>query len=76
MPAGAGWVACRRQPAGRLEPSGVIEIKARLDCMHIHKQCACMNQVTIRLVEEEWVLKAKALAAKKGVSINTVIFNL
>ena len=44
--------------------------------MHIHKQCACMNQVTIRLVEEEWVLKAKALAAKKGVSINTVIFNL
>ena len=45
----------------------------RLDCMHIHKQCACMTQVTIRQVEEEWVAKAKALAAEKGVSMNAVL---
>ena len=32
-----------------------------------------MTQVTIRQVEEEWVSKAKALAAKKGVSMNAVL---
>lgn len=32
-----------------------------------------MTQVTIRQVEEEWVAKAKALAAEKGVSMNAVL---
>jgi hypothetical protein len=52
---------------------GKHEKEERLDCMHIHKQCACMTQVTIRQVEEEWVAKAKALAAEKGVSMNAVL---
>jgi hypothetical protein len=32
-----------------------------------------MTQVTIRQVEEEWVAKAKADAAARGVSMNTVL---
>ncbi len=32
-----------------------------------------MTQVTVRRIDERWVLKAKALAAKKGVSMNTVL---
>ena len=32
-----------------------------------------MTQVTIRQVEEDWVAKAKALAAAKGVSMNAVL---
>ena len=32
-----------------------------------------MAQVTIRQVEEEWVATAKAKAAERGVSMNTVL---
>jgi len=32
-----------------------------------------MTQVTIRQVEEQWVAQAKAVAAEKGVSMNTVL---
>jgi hypothetical protein len=32
-----------------------------------------MTQVTIRQVEEKWVAKAKAKAAERGVSMNTVL---
>lgn len=32
-----------------------------------------MTQVTIRRVDERWVAKAKAVAAEKGVSMNTVL---
>lgn len=32
-----------------------------------------MTQVTIRQVEEAWVAKAKATAAERGVSMNTVL---
>ena len=32
-----------------------------------------MTQVTVRRVEESWVAKAKAEAAKKGVSMNQVL---
>ncbi|MBK1829277.1 hypothetical protein JIN77_00925 [Verrucomicrobiaceae bacterium R5-34] len=32
-----------------------------------------MTQVTVRRVEEDWVAKAKAEAAKRGVSMNTVL---
>lgn len=32
-----------------------------------------MTQVTVRRVDEKWVLKAKAVAAEKGVSMNTVL---
>lgn len=32
-----------------------------------------MTQVTVRRVDEKWVAKAKAVAADKGVSMNTVL---
>ncbi|MBK1792485.1 hypothetical protein [Persicirhabdus sediminis] len=32
-----------------------------------------MTQLTVRRVEEAWVAKAKALAAERGVSMNTVL---
>ena len=32
-----------------------------------------MTQVTVRRVEEAWVAKAKAEAAERGVSMNTVL---
>lgn len=32
-----------------------------------------MTQVTIRRVDESWVAKAKALAAERGVSMNSVL---
>lgn len=32
-----------------------------------------MTQVTVRRVEEKWVAKAKADAAERGVSMNTVL---
>jgi len=32
-----------------------------------------MTQVTVRRVEEQWVAKAKAIAAARGVSMNTVL---
>ena len=32
-----------------------------------------MAQVTIRRVEEAWIAKAKAVAAEKGVSMNSVL---
>lgn len=32
-----------------------------------------MTQVTVRQVQEEWVAKAKAVAAEKGVSMNSVL---
>lgn len=32
-----------------------------------------MTQLTVRSVEEAWVAKAKAEAAKRGVSMNTVL---
>ncbi len=32
-----------------------------------------MRQVTVRRVEEDWVAKAKAEAAERGVSMNTVL---
>jgi hypothetical protein len=32
-----------------------------------------MTQVTVRRVDEKWVVKAKAVAAEKGVSMNTVL---
>ena len=32
-----------------------------------------MTQVTVRRVDEKWVAKAKAVAAEKGVSMNTVL---
>jgi hypothetical protein len=32
-----------------------------------------MTQLTVRRVEEAWVVKAKAEAAKRGVSMNTVL---
>lgn len=32
-----------------------------------------MTQLTIRKVEEDWVAKAKEIAAERGVSMNTVI---
>jgi hypothetical protein len=32
-----------------------------------------MTQVTIRQIEEEWVSAAKAKAAQRGVSMNTVL---
>ncbi|MFC7339132.1 hypothetical protein ACFQY0_18205 [Haloferula chungangensis] len=32
-----------------------------------------MTQVTTRQVEDEWVAKAKAKAAERGVSMNTVL---
>lgn len=32
-----------------------------------------MTQVTVRRVDEKWVAKAKAVAAKRGVSMNTVL---
>jgi hypothetical protein len=32
-----------------------------------------MTQVTVRRVEEQWVAKAKAIAAERGVSMNTVL---
>ncbi len=32
-----------------------------------------MTQVTVRRVDEKWVEKAKAVAASKGVSMNTVL---
>lgn len=32
-----------------------------------------MTQVTIRQVQEEWVTKAKSVAAEKGVSMNSVL---
>ena len=32
-----------------------------------------MTQVTIRQVQEEWVTKAKAVAAEKGVSMNSIL---
>jgi hypothetical protein len=41
--------------------------------MHFLEESACMMQVTIRRVEEAWVAKAKADAAKRGVSMNQVL---
>lgn len=35
-----------------------------------------MTQVTVRKVEEEWIVKAKHLAAEQGVSMNTVLRNI
>lgn len=32
-----------------------------------------MTQVTVRRVDEEWIAKAKAVAAEKGVSMNSVL---
>ena len=32
-----------------------------------------MTQVTVRKVDETWVARAKAIAAEKGVSMNTVL---
>lgn len=32
-----------------------------------------MTQLTVRRVDEEWVAKAKAVAAERGVSMNTVL---
>lgn len=32
-----------------------------------------MTQVTVRQVEEAWVAKAKAVAAERGVSMNSVL---
>ena len=32
-----------------------------------------MTQVTIRQVQEEWVTKAKSVAAEKGISMNSVL---
>lgn len=46
---------------------------AELDRMHGRDEGACMTQVTVRRVEESWVAKAKALAAERGVSMNTVL---
>jgi len=36
-------------------------------------ESACVTQVTIRQVEEDWVAKAKALAPAKGVPMNSVL---
>lgn len=42
--------------------------------MHSNRYSACiMSQVTIRRVEEAWVIKAKQEAKAKGVSMNTVL---
>ena len=41
--------------------------------MQIFVDSVCMTQVTIRRVEESWVAKAKAEAAKRGVSMNQVL---
>lgn len=43
--------------------------------MHRLYYSACMAQVTIRQVEEDWVVKAKALAAARGVSMNSVLID-
>ena len=32
-----------------------------------------MTQLTVRRVEEAWVAKAKAIAAERGVSMNTIL---
>ncbi len=44
-----------------------------LDCMHFLNYFAYMTQVTIRQVQEEWVTKAKSVAAEKGISMNSVL---
>ena len=41
--------------------------------MHFLIDSACMTQLTIRRVDEAWVAKAKADAAKRGVSMNQVL---
>lgn len=34
-----------------------------------------MTQLTVRRVDESWVAKAKAVAAERGVSMNTVLLD-
>jgi hypothetical protein len=41
--------------------------------MHFLSESAYMAQVTIRRVEKDWVAKAKADAAERGVSMNQVL---
>ncbi len=42
--------------------------------MHaLRYESAYMTQVTIRQIEDEWVSAAKAKAAERGVSMNTVL---
>ena len=41
--------------------------------MHFLPYSACVSQVTIRRVEDEWIAKAKAEANELGVSMNQVL---
>jgi len=41
--------------------------KAFVDCMQNSNYGACMTQVTVRQIEEDWVDKAKAMAEQRGV---------
>jgi hypothetical protein len=44
-----------------------------IDCMHFLMSSACMTQVTVRNIEDDWVEKAKAEARARNLSMNSVL---